>query len=98
MHRRSTTWLVIPTCTSLGAQARGRKQVQILVRRDDCCFGEAQHDKNAGMTHAASLREYEGRVRAALDGIGRGSFRVEIDETAAAHMISHHSDQGGDSA
>jgi hypothetical protein len=35
-------------------------------------------------------REYEGRVRAALDGIGRGSFRVDIDETAAAHMISHH--------
>lgn len=79
-----------PDLYILGAQGRGRKQVQILVRRDDCCFGEAQHDQNAGMTYAASLREYEGRVRAALDGIGRGSFRVEIDETAPAHMISHY--------
>jgi hypothetical protein len=79
-----------PDLYILGAQGSGRKQVQILVRRDDCCFGEDQHDKNAGMRYADSLREYEGRVRAALGGIGRGSFRVEIDETAPAHMISHH--------
>ena len=28
----------------LGAYGPGRKQVQILNRRDDCCFGEAQHE------------------------------------------------------
>lgn len=80
-----------PDLYVLGAQGRGRKQVQILVRRDDCCFGQAQHDEKAsGMTYAESLRDYEGRVRAALKTIGRGSFRLEIDEVAPSHMISHH--------
>lgn len=80
-----------PDLYVLGAHGRGRKQVQILVRRDDCCFGQAQHDeKVTGMSYAESLRDYEGRVCAALDGIGRGSFRLEIDEIAPSHMISHH--------
>jgi len=75
----------------LGAHGRGRKQVQILVRRDDCCFGEAQHDAQAsGMAYADAMRDYERRVRASLKEIGRGSFRLEIDETAPSHMISHH--------
>ena len=34
-----------PDLYILGAHGRGRKQVQILVRRDDCCFGQAQHDE-----------------------------------------------------
>jgi len=42
------------------------------------------------MTYAESLRDYEGRVRATLKEIGRGSFRLEIDEIAPSHMISHH--------
>lgn len=80
-----------PDLYILGAQGRGRKQVQILVRKDDCCFGQAQHDEQAtGMTYAESLRDYESRVRAALKEIGRGSFRLEIDEVAPSHMISHH--------
>ena len=36
------------------------------------------------------MREYEGRVRAALREIGDASFRLEIDETAPSHMISNH--------
>jgi hypothetical protein len=36
------------------------------------------------------MREYETRVSAALKEIGRGSFRLQIDETAPSHMISHH--------
>ncbi|MGH7957551.1 MAG: hypothetical protein ACREH8_11150 [Opitutaceae bacterium] len=79
-----------PDLYILGSQGRGRKQVQILNRRDDCCFGQAQHGENAATPYAESVREYEGRVRAALDRIGDGSFRVEIDEIAPAHMISHH--------
>ena len=68
-----------------------RRQVQILGRRDDCCFGEAQHDpKTTGMTYADAMREYESRVRAALQEIGDASFRLEIDETAPSHMISNH--------
>jgi hypothetical protein len=36
------------------------------------------------------MREYEGRVSGSLHQIGRGSFRLEIDEAAPSHMISHH--------
>jgi len=80
-----------PDLYVLGSHGRGRKQVQILVRRDDCCFGEAQHDaKSSGMAYAEAMRAYETRVRAALQKIGNGSFRLEIDETAPSHMISHH--------
>jgi hypothetical protein len=80
-----------PDLYILGAHGRGRKQVQILVRRDDCCFGQAQHDAaSSGMTYADAMRDYERRVRGALEKIGRGSFRLEIDETAPSHMISHH--------
>jgi len=80
-----------PDLYLLGASGPGRRQVQILVRRDDCCFGQAQHDeKRAGQNYADALRAYESRVRTALNQIGSGSFRLEIDETAPSHMISHH--------
>jgi hypothetical protein len=80
-----------PDLYILGAHGRGRKQVQILVRRDNCCFGEAQHDAKASrMPYADAMRDYEQRVCAALKEIGRSSFRLEIDEIAPNHMISHH--------
>lgn len=80
-----------PDLYILGAQGRGRKQVQILVRKDDCCFGLAQHDaQSSGLPYPEAMREYERRVGAALQKIGVGSFRLEIDETAPSHMISHH--------
>jgi len=80
-----------PDLYILGGHGRRRKQVQILVRRDDCCFGEAQHDaKSAGLGYAEAMRDYETRVRAALKQAGAGSFHLEIDETAPSHMISHH--------
>lgn len=80
-----------PDLYILGTAGRSRKQVQILVERDDCCFGQAQHDaKSAGMAYADAMREYERRVQAALKEIKSGSFRLEIDDTAPSHMISHH--------
>jgi len=79
-----------PDLYILGAHGRGRKQVQILNRRDDCCFGEKQHDaKTSGLPYADAMREYERRVSAAIEKIGRSSFRLEIDEIAPSHMISH---------
>src|SRR5436189_4849979 len=49
-----------PDLYILGSQGHGRKQVQILVRRDDCCFGQAQHDpKTSGMGYSEALHEYE---------------------------------------
>ncbi|MBI4326510.1 MAG: hypothetical protein HY674_14785 [Chloroflexi bacterium] len=83
-----------PDLYVLGASGRGRSQVQILVRRDDCCFGETQHDAQAaGLPYSDAMREYESRVRSALQKIGGGLFRLEIDETAPSHMISHHAIQ-----
>jgi hypothetical protein len=80
-----------PDLYVLGAHGQGRKQVQILLRRDDCCFGQAQHDaKSAGLPYDEAMRDYEGRVRTALKEVGLGSFRLEIDETAPSHMISHY--------
>jgi hypothetical protein len=80
-----------PDLYILGSHGEGRSQVQILNRKDDCCFGEAQHDaKAAGMAYEEALRSYERPVRAALAESGPGAFRVEIDETAPGHMISHH--------
>ncbi len=80
-----------PDLYILGTHGAGRTQVQILVRRDDCCFGEGQHDpKGAGLPYPDAMREYEGRVVEALKQTGPGSFRLEIDETAPSHMISHH--------
>jgi hypothetical protein len=79
-----------PDLYILGAAGDHRKQVQILVRRDDCCFGEAQHDaKVTGLPYVQAMREYETRVQNTLKKIGTGSFRLEIDEKAPSHMISH---------
>jgi len=78
-----------PDLYILGAHGRSRSQVQILVRRDDCCFGEAQHDKNrTGLPYKEAMLAYEQRVQAALKSAGRGAFWVEIDESAPSHMIS----------
>lgn len=79
-----------PTLYVLGALGKDRIQVQVLVRRDDCCFGERQHDAvHAGADYRQSLRDYEKRVQGRLHEVGAGQFRVEVDETAPSHMISH---------
>jgi len=71
----------------MGSCGPGRKQVQVLNRRDSGCFGEAQH---AGpLPWDKSVREYEVRVAAALEGLGAAKqFRVYIDEAATTHEIS----------
>jgi hypothetical protein len=70
----------------LGSHGSGRKQIQILNRRDDCCFGEAQHRMQAGVDYDRALRAYEQQVGQALGSAGQ--FRLEIDEAAPRHMIS----------
>jgi hypothetical protein len=80
-----------PDLYVLGAEGRGRKQIQILNRKDDCCFGEPEHDlKTTGHNFTDSVRDYEAKVQTALGQVGAGSFRLEIDETAPSHMISHY--------
>jgi hypothetical protein len=76
----------------LGSYGPGRRQIQILNRRDDCCFGEREHDPAhaSGMSFDDAVRGYERDVRRSLKTIGGdgGSFSVVIDEMAAGHMIS----------
>jgi hypothetical protein len=73
----------------LGAVGSGRRQVQVLNRRDDCCFGEAEYSVlDAGLPFGQAVRQYEAQVRSTVAGLGDGSFRLEIDEAAPAHMIS----------
>ena len=80
-----------PELYVLGAHGAQRRQVQILVRRDNCCFGEAQHDaKVSGMDYEPAMRSYESRVQKTLKETGSGEFRLEIDDSAPSHMISHH--------
>jgi hypothetical protein len=76
-----------PDLYILGATGPRRKQVQILNRRDDCCFGEAQHvAARIGMPYEEANRVYEREVQKALGTAG--SFRLVIDESAPRHMIS----------
>ena len=80
-----------PDLYVLGSCGAGRRQIQILNRRDDCCFGQSQHDpeRAGGTSYDDAVNGYERNVRASLEAIGRGgSFEVVIDEKAAGHMIS----------
>ena len=75
----------------LGSFGEGRSQTQILNRRDDCCFGQAQHnEKTAGLPYEQAMRAYETTVITELKKLGSGSFRLEFDEEAPSHMISHY--------
>jgi lysophospholipase L1-like esterase len=76
-----------PDLYLLGAFGPGRKQIQILNRRDDCCFGEAQHKTaRTGLAYEPALRVYEKEVQQAVGTLGR--FRLDIDDSAPRHMIS----------
>jgi hypothetical protein len=70
----------------LGSYGPGRNQIQILNRRDDCCFGEAQHRTQVGLDYEPALRVYEKQVQRAVGSLGR--FRLDIDDVAPHHMIS----------
>ncbi|HEY1533317.1 MAG TPA: hypothetical protein VGF76_04850, partial [Polyangiaceae bacterium] len=74
-----------------GALGANRVQVQVLNRHDDCCFGASRteyNDRGTGLSFDDAVRSFEIDVRTVLEQIGSGSFRLEIDEAAPAHMIS----------
>jgi hypothetical protein len=75
----------------LGAYGFDRREVQVLIRHDNCCFGEplGEYDATAtGMSWDDALRSYESEVRQRLSQLQAGSFHLEVDEAAPAHMIS----------
>jgi len=75
-----------PDLYVLGSFGAGRRQVQILNRHDDCCFGVAQH--RGPVPYEDALRAYERQVQNRLDALGTGAFCLQIDDTAHSHQIS----------
>jgi hypothetical protein len=74
----------------LGAAGQGRRQIQVLNRRDDCCFFPGWLGLVPG-NWESSVRTYESAIRSAMINMGdRGFFRVEIDEAAVQHQISRN--------
>jgi hypothetical protein len=73
---------------TLGASGTGRRQVQVLNRRDSCCFFP-NWGLHSGADWEPSLRTYEANIRNNMINIGdSGFFRLEIDESATQHQIS----------
>ena len=77
-----------PDLYVLGSYGAGRKQVQILNERDDCCFGAAQHKTPSN--YKEDVKAYERLVQQKLKALGNGAFNLEIDSIAPSHMISGH--------
>jgi hypothetical protein len=76
-----------PDLYILGAYGKGRKQVQVLNRNDDCCFGVRQHDP--ARNYDTDMRTYEQTVINRLISMGApGHYYLVIDETAPCHQIS----------
>jgi polygalacturonase len=76
-----------PDLYILGAYGKGRKQVQILNRKDDCCFGQKQHDPERN--YDKDLKTFETSVKEKLKTLDAdGHYYLVIDETAPCHQIS----------
>jgi hypothetical protein len=76
-----------PDLYILGSFGEGRKQVQVLNRNDDCCFGQKQHDP--GRDYDTDLRAFETSVKNRLKMLGApGQYYLKIDESAPSHQIS----------
>ncbi len=76
-----------PDLYVLGSFGKDRKQVQILNRKDDCCFGEKQHDPLRN--YDADMQLFAQSVAARLAILGQmGHYRFLIDDTAPNHQIS----------
>jgi hypothetical protein len=66
-----------------------RQQIQVLNRRDNCCFGEGQFAGLGSGTGAwdKAVQDYEKIVNVAT-GTEAGAFHVVIDEKSVKHEIS----------
>ena len=74
----------------LGAAGTGRRQVQVLNRRDNCCFSPGWQGLPAS-DWQPSVRAYETAVRSALVNLAdAGVFRLEIDDAAVQNQISRN--------
>jgi polygalacturonase len=76
-----------PDLYVLGAYGDRRKQIQVLNRKDDCCFGETQHDP--GRDYLTDIRTFEKGVKDRLVRLdAEGHYVLVVDESAPNHQIS----------
>ena len=80
----------------LAARETGRTHVQVLNRRDYCCFSEATFSPQSAWN--ATVRDYEKEVRLELAACATcGSFELEIDELHDATRDPHTAPMNVDS-
>ena len=78
-----------PDLYVLGAYGKGRKQIQILNRYDNCCFGQKQHDPSRD--YADDMHLVEKSVIEKLVTLGEHDhYYLVIDETSPNHQISEY--------
>ena len=76
-----------PDLYVLGAYGKGRKQVQVLNRQDDCCFGQRQHDPE--QDYDRDMKAFEKSVKEKLKALNAArNYYLVIDETSPNHQIS----------
>lgn len=76
-----------PDLYVLGAFGKGRQQIHILNRNDDCCFGQKQHDPMRN--YDADIHIFEQSVKDKLSLLGApGQYNLIIDDVAQIHQIS----------
>jgi hypothetical protein len=74
----------------LGASGGGRRQVQVLNRRDKCCFMPGWNGLDL-TTWEPAVRAYDVAVRSDIVHMGdHGMFRQEIDDASVTHQISRN--------
>jgi hypothetical protein len=78
-----------PDLYILGASGKGRKQVQILNRQDNCCFGQKQHDPARDYT--SDMHHFAQTIKDRLESLKeKDHYYLIIDETAPNHQISEY--------
>jgi hypothetical protein len=78
-----------PDIYILDGFGEGRKLTQVFNRRDDCCFGEKQHDP--GRNYAADLQSFDKSMQDHLLKLGMKDHYLQvIDEEAPNHQISEY--------
>jgi hypothetical protein len=60
----------------MGSYGKGRRQLQVLNRYDNCCFS------------GTGFKTYEQQVKKIVSSLGKGKFSVYLDETHKEHKIS----------
>ena len=78
---------------AMGASGAGRRQVQVQIRHDGCCFGQEDYPLYSpipGLSWDQAIRAYEGRLQDFLrSDRDEGWYRFEVDDTSAGqHVIS----------